>query len=29
MDEYRSRTLEAWDSLSKQQVDDRTIGDLA
>ena len=29
MDQYRSRTLEAWDSLLKEQVDDRTIGGLA
>jgi hypothetical protein len=29
MDEYRSRTLEAWDSLPVQQIDETTIGDLA
>jgi len=28
MDSYRSQTLEAWDSLAKEQVDESTIGDL-
>ncbi len=29
MDEYRNRTLEAWDSLPIEQIDETTIGDLA
>ena len=28
MDGYRNRTLEGWDSLPQEQVDERTIGDL-